>query len=126
MWWYMYRLYRTNQHLQVPITKGTVTDSCSEHTGFISGIGGYIYRTGELYTKSQGYSDESNMTHIVTSKKMRDYSVVQSDRYHKAQSNFHPINQNEFYSMSILFFYNSLRYRHLHTFYDCPYFFSML
>jgi len=30
---------------------------------------------GELYTKSQGYSDESNMTHIVTSKKMRDYSV---------------------------------------------------
>jgi len=30
---------------------------------------------GEIYIKSQGYSYESNMTHIATSKKMRDYSV---------------------------------------------------
>ncbi len=30
---------------------------------------------GEIYIKSQGYSYESNMTHIVTSKKIRDYSV---------------------------------------------------
>ena len=29
-----------------------------------------------MYRKSHGYSNESNMTHIVTSKKMRDYSVV--------------------------------------------------
>ena len=34
--------------VQVPITTGTVTDSGSEYTGFISVIGGYIYRTGEL------------------------------------------------------------------------------
>jgi len=34
--------------VQVPITTGTVTDSGSEYTGFISDIGGYIYRTGEL------------------------------------------------------------------------------
>jgi len=34
--------------VQVPITTGTVTDSGSEYTAFISDIGGYIYRTGEL------------------------------------------------------------------------------
>jgi len=34
--------------IQVPITTGTVTDSGSECTGFISDIGRYIYRTGEL------------------------------------------------------------------------------
>ena len=33
----------------VPITTGTVTDSCPEYTGFISDIGGYVYRTGELW-----------------------------------------------------------------------------
>ena len=48
MWRYRYRLYCTNQHLQVPITTGTVTDSSSEYTGFISVICGYIYRNGEL------------------------------------------------------------------------------
>ena len=32
----------------LPITTGTVTDSGSECTGFISDIAGYIYRTGEL------------------------------------------------------------------------------
>ena len=26
IWGYMYRLYSTNQHLQVPITEGSVTD----------------------------------------------------------------------------------------------------
>jgi len=35
------------------------------------------FLNGELYIKSQGYSNESNMTHIVTSKKIRDYSVGQ-------------------------------------------------
>ena len=34
--------------VQVPITTGTVMDSHSEYTGFISDIGGNIYRTGEL------------------------------------------------------------------------------
>ena len=34
--------------VQVPITKGIVKDSGSEYTGFISDIGRYIYRTGEL------------------------------------------------------------------------------
>ena len=30
---------------------------------------------GEIYIKSQGNSYEANRTHIVTSKKMREYSV---------------------------------------------------
>ena len=34
--------------IQVPITTGTVMDSGSECTGFISDICRYIYRTGEL------------------------------------------------------------------------------
>ena len=34
--------------IQVPITTSTVTDSSSEYTGFISVIGRYIPRTGEL------------------------------------------------------------------------------
>ena len=34
--------------VQVPIITATVTDSGSEYTGFISVIGGYLYRTGEL------------------------------------------------------------------------------
>ena len=33
-----------------PITTGTVTDSGSECTDFISDIAGYIYRTGELWS----------------------------------------------------------------------------
>ena len=32
----------------VPTNNGTLTDSSSEYTGFISVICGYIYRTGEL------------------------------------------------------------------------------
>ena len=34
--------------IQVPITTGTVTNSCSEYTGFIGAISGYIYKTGKL------------------------------------------------------------------------------
>ena len=34
-----------------------------------------MFFKGEMYIKSQGYSNDSNMIHIVTSKKMRDCSV---------------------------------------------------
>ena len=48
LWWYRYRLYRTNT-VQVPITTGTVTDSGSEYTGFIEVISRYIYKAGKLW-----------------------------------------------------------------------------
>ena len=38
----------TLRYQPTPITTGTVTDSGSEYTGFISDIAGYIYRAGEL------------------------------------------------------------------------------
>jgi hypothetical protein len=34
-----------------------------------------VFLKGELYIMSQGFSNESNMTQNVTSKKMRDYGV---------------------------------------------------
>ena len=39
-------------NVQVPITTGTVTDSGSEYTGFISVICGYICKTGEFWAQA--------------------------------------------------------------------------
>ena len=39
----VYRLYRTDQHLQVRITTGTVTDSGYVYTGLLGAQSGYMY-----------------------------------------------------------------------------------